>query len=388
MLASCGGSSGGTPDPQPVGLQRAVGRVQGRGQPLQRLLGRSLQDHLQHALQRRRPAAPVARPPPRRQGLEHRHRRDGRGVDRRVRRGRAGSSRGPAAEAAAVRKGTLAGPLATATYKGRLYAAPANTNTQLLWYRKDLVKKPATTWDGLITQASALPTAGRIEIQGAQYEGTTVWFNSLVQSAGGTIVEGTKVTLGPQGLTRGADHEEARHLQGRRPGHLRAEGGPEPARVRIGQRGLRGQLPVRLPEREGRRARDLQEHGLGALPGRVSPPARPRRRSAASTGASAATPSIRPRPSRQRRACATRQNQEEAAIKGGLPPTLASLYSKPSVLKAYPFAALIRKQVATAAVPPGHAGLRRRLAGHLQERLAAIGDPAQRLRERPAVQAL
>src|SRR3954469_19807973 len=86
-----------------------------------------------------------------------------------------------------VSQGTLPGPLKTATYKGRVWAAPANTNTQLLWYRKDLVKDPATTWDGLIKQAESLPKAGRIEIQGAQYEGTTVWFNSLVAGGGGTI---------------------------------------------------------------------------------------------------------------------------------------------------------------------------------------------------------
>src|SRR3954451_7114060 len=102
----------------------------------------------------------------------------------------------PARFAAGVRRGTLAGPLKTATYKGQLWAAPANTNTQLLWYRKDLVKNPAGTWDGLIAQASALPKAGRIEIQGAQYEGTTVWFNSLVASGGGTIVVNNKPTPG------------------------------------------------------------------------------------------------------------------------------------------------------------------------------------------------
>src|ERR671937_1444113 len=106
----------------------------------------------------------------------------------------------PAAEAAKIRQGTLAGPLKTATYQGRLWAAPANTNTQLLWYRKDLVSNPAGTWDGLIEQASKLPKANYIEIQGAQYEGVTVWFNSLVQSAGGTIVSGDKVTLGQPGL--------------------------------------------------------------------------------------------------------------------------------------------------------------------------------------------
>src|SRR5512132_2737653 len=106
----------------------------------------------------------------------------------------------PAAAAAQVRKGTLAGPLKTATYKGRLWAAPANTNTQLLWYRKDLVSKPADTWDGLIDQASKLPKANYIEIQGAQYEGVVVCVNSLVQSAGGTIVSGNQVTLGAPGL--------------------------------------------------------------------------------------------------------------------------------------------------------------------------------------------
>src|SRR3954470_21318544 len=47
-----------------------------------------------------------------------------------------------------LRAGPLKGPLQTATYKGRIYAAPANTNTQLLWYRKGLVKLPASTWDG------------------------------------------------------------------------------------------------------------------------------------------------------------------------------------------------------------------------------------------------
>src|SRR5947199_3966906 len=100
----------------------------------------------------------------------------------------------PANFAREVSQGTLPGPLKTATYKGRVWAAPANTNTQLLWYRKDLVKNPATTWDGLIKQAESLPKAGTIEIQGAQYEGTTVWFNSLVASAGGTIVVNNKPT--------------------------------------------------------------------------------------------------------------------------------------------------------------------------------------------------
>ena len=40
----------------------------------------------------------------------------------------------------------LPGPIATATWNGKLYGAPLNSNTQLLWYRKDLVPTPPKTW--------------------------------------------------------------------------------------------------------------------------------------------------------------------------------------------------------------------------------------------------
>ncbi len=43
---------------------------------------------------------------------------------------------------------TLPGPLETARWQDKLYAAPITTNTQLLWYRADLMDKPPTTWDG------------------------------------------------------------------------------------------------------------------------------------------------------------------------------------------------------------------------------------------------
>src|SRR4029077_2055774 len=87
--------------------------------------------------------------------------------------------------------GTLKVPLQTATWKGKLYAVPANSNTQLLWYRSDLVKTPPKTWEQMLSDADALAKQGKphlIEIQGAQYEGTTVWFNTMVSSAGGSIL--------------------------------------------------------------------------------------------------------------------------------------------------------------------------------------------------------
>jgi multiple sugar transport system substrate-binding protein len=74
----------------------------------------------------------------------------------------------------------------TASFEGKLYAAPFNTNTQLLWYRKDLVKEPPTTWDEMIDEAERLgpDNAGTIQVQANRYEGFTVWANALIESAG------------------------------------------------------------------------------------------------------------------------------------------------------------------------------------------------------------
>jgi multiple sugar transport system substrate-binding protein len=80
--------------------------------------------------------------------------------------------------------------LKTASFEGELYATPFNTNTQLLWYRKDLVPKPPETWDQMIEVAEELPEAGQIQVQAERYEGYTVWVNALIESAGTSILKG------------------------------------------------------------------------------------------------------------------------------------------------------------------------------------------------------
>jgi multiple sugar transport system substrate-binding protein len=71
-----------------------------------------------------------------------------------------------------------------------MYGAPLNTGSQLLWYRKDLVPQPPATWDEMVRMTKNLPAGTRaIEVQGARYEGFTVWFNSLLASAGGEILD-------------------------------------------------------------------------------------------------------------------------------------------------------------------------------------------------------
>ena len=87
--------------------------------------------------------------------------------------------------------GTLKPALQTAIWNGQLVGVPDNTNTQLLWYRSDLVPSPPTTWAQMIADAVQLAKEGKphyIEIQGAQYEGATVWLNTMIASAGGSIL--------------------------------------------------------------------------------------------------------------------------------------------------------------------------------------------------------
>ncbi len=95
---------------------------------------------------------------------------------------------------------TLPGPLETAKWQDKLYAVPITTNTQLLWYRADLMEEPPTTWDEMVAEATRLHAAGEpswIAVQAKQYEGLVVWFNTLLQSAGGQVLsdDGKTVTL-------------------------------------------------------------------------------------------------------------------------------------------------------------------------------------------------
>jgi multiple sugar transport system substrate-binding protein len=98
----------------------------------------------------------------------------------------------------------------TASFEGKVYAAPFNTNTQLLWYRKDLVPKPPKTWDEMIEQAEGLKEAGTIQVQANRYEGFTVWANALIESAGTPILSGPETVDLKQGPT-----EKALEVMGR-----------------------------------------------------------------------------------------------------------------------------------------------------------------------------
>ena len=101
----------------------------------------------------------------------------------------------------------------TASFDGKLYGAPFNSNTQLLWFRKDLVSKPPETWGQMIDVAEKLASEGQpatIQVQASKYEGFTVWFNALIESAGGQILSGPGTVDLPEKQT-----DEALEVMGR-----------------------------------------------------------------------------------------------------------------------------------------------------------------------------
>jgi len=101
-----------------------------------------------------------------------------------------------------VTKGDFPSVIKTATFNGKIYGAPFNSNTELLWYRKDLVKKAPTTWNQMISEAEKLGSQGKpatIQVQAKKYEGFTVWVNALIDSAGGSILSGPQTVSLPEG---------------------------------------------------------------------------------------------------------------------------------------------------------------------------------------------
>ena len=182
----------------------------------------------------------------------------------------AGSCRGRRTRPEQASEGVIPAVLKTGRYQGRMYAAPLNTGSQLLWYRKDLVPNPPTTWDEMFEdgRANFRRVERAIEVQATRYEGYTVWFNSLLASAGGSILTSTaRSSLAPQADAGCAARSctTSRPSPGRDPSL--SNNTEDEARPRVPGRhgGLPGELPVRVPGGEGRGAEDLRQHGRGAL---------------------------------------------------------------------------------------------------------------------------
>jgi trehalose/maltose transport system substrate-binding protein len=122
----------------------------------------------------------------------------------------------PQADAPALTAGDVKPLVRTAMWNGRLAAVPMWANTQLLWYRKSVVRKagldPAhapVTWSQIVRAARA--TQSTVAVQARLYEGYTVLINALMESAGGHIIQnpGAKPDAIRLGLNSLAGHQTA-----------------------------------------------------------------------------------------------------------------------------------------------------------------------------------
>jgi len=260
------------------------------------------------------------------------------------------------ANKAAVVNGTIKPALETAMWKGQLVAAPANTNTQLLWYRSDLVKTPPKTWAQMIAMAEQLKKEGKphyIEIQGAQYEGNTVWFNTMVNSAGGTVLNptATKVTLGAPAVKALSVMKQLADSAGADPSLAVQMENENRLAMEAGTAAFQLNYPFVYPSMKADNPKMFKSFKWALYPQVI--PGVPAKVTIGGVDLAVSQYS-------QHRALAfkaamclrDKQNQLIGATVGGVPPTIASLYRDPKMFADYPFHADILYALQHASVRP------------------------------------
>lgn len=293
----------------------------------------------------------------------------------------------------------LPGPLSTARWEGRLFAAPVTTNTQLLWYRPDLVRQPPRTWDGMVREATRLHAAGRpswIAVQANEGEGLVVWFNTLLVSGGGQVLseDGRYVTLTDTPAHRAATVNALRILKsvatapGADPSVTRTDEGTARLAVEQGRAALavnwpyalasmlenavKGGVPFLPLNQDPRLAGSINDVGtfvpsdeqfriayqasqkvFGFAPYPGVAPGRPAKVTIGGANlAVASTTRHRAEAFEAIRCLRSLQHQKYVSIAGGLPPVRTSLYSDPQFQAKYPMYTIIRRQLTDAAVRP------------------------------------
>ena len=253
-------------------------------------------------------------------------------------------------------EGTLRVPLQTSTWKNKLYAVPYNTNTQLLWYRKDLVPTPPKTWAEMLGMAGNLSRQGKphyVEIQGAQYEGLTVWFNTLINSVGGSILNpaATKPSLGAPAVRAAAIMRDLAHSVAADPSLSNQTEDANRLAMESGSAAFELNYPFVYPSMKANNPALFKSFRWAPYPrADANRPARP------TIGGIDLAVSAYSRHSQLAFEAAlclrNRENQLTAALVGGLPPTLRGLYDERPFIKAYPFAKDVLASLEAASVRP------------------------------------
>jgi multiple sugar transport system substrate-binding protein len=253
-------------------------------------------------------------------------------------------------------KGTLQQPLDSASFEGKLYAAPKNTNTQLLWYRSDLVPNPPKTWDEMIQMSQDLKSQGKpyeIDTMGAQYEGLVVLYNNMVASDGGKILndDGNKVEFNDGAVKALGTLQKFASAGVTNPSFTNTQEDAARLQFQGGSGAFQLNYPFVWPAlQEG--APDLKDKvkwarypGIDAnTPSKVTV-----------GGYNLAVSAYTKHPAESFAAALCLRSPEHqlfSAINDGVPPTIESVYADPQMDKAYPFKADILAQVKDGANRP------------------------------------
>jgi multiple sugar transport system substrate-binding protein len=255
--------------------------------------------------------------------------------------------------AAKATDGTIPATIQTGTYEGKLYAAPFTTNTQLLWYRKDRVPNPPATWAEMVDMAEKIGEGGRIQVQGNRYEGLTVWFNSLLASARGSVLKGTdEVDLATEPATRALEVIK-RVATSRAADPTLSTSQEDQARLgfETGSSSFMVNYTFVWPSAQ-KNAPDVAEN-MGWAPWPRVLPDEPAHVTLGGINLGVAAYSQHPELALDAAACLrSPPNQIVATEKGGLPPTTEALYDDPRVQAAFPFADVLRDTLTQGSARP------------------------------------
>jgi multiple sugar transport system substrate-binding protein len=263
------------------------------------------------------------------------------------------------AEQADALDDVLDGPKDSVTWKGKTYGVPLNTNVQLLWYRKDLVPTPPETWDEMLAMAKKLPAGqGNILEQGQKYEGYVVWFNNLVSSAGGTVVNADGRPTLDDAAVKAAQIIKDVATSGRSDASLSTA---QEDQARLAFEADKGAFMLNWPyvyaaARTDAETSDVtkkvyENMGYARWPGVNK--GEPSRVSIGGDNLGIPKTGRNPELATQAALCMTTPKwQAQRAINEGLPPVMTSIYDDPKVREVYPFADLLREQIKDSVVRP------------------------------------
>ena len=254
-----------------------------------------------------------------------------------------------------VTEGVFDSVVESASFEGELYAAPYTSNTQLLWYRKDRVPEPPTTWAEMLEQAIEIgPAEGQIQVQGNRYEGFTVWINSMIASAGTEVLSGpTEVAL-EQGPTEEAIAAMAEFASSPVAPPNVDTSTEDTARLSFeaGESSFMINYPFVFPSAKENAPDVFKQIAAAKYPAVVE--GEPSRPPLGGINLGVSKFSEQPDLTFDAIKCLVQpENQVIAATLGGLPPVSEALYDSPEIEKAYPgFSDVIRDSIDDAAPRP------------------------------------